>query len=452
MKRFVMRRSISALCTAGLLGLSTQAFASAFQLWEQDGGSYLANYHAGYAAAVVDASTAFYNPAGLTKFKNQQAVFAGVNVLTDFKYKGLIGVSSINNGALRPVTAQGGSYSFVPALSYAAPITDRIGFGFSIVVPFGLKTDYGTSTILRYAATETSVKVIDVSPSLGFQVTDQLSLGIGFDIQRMFAEFNSIATLGPTGAFDTLGANKANDTAYGYHLGALYEFNPCTRIGLSYHSQVVHHLNGSSRFEGPLADPAALLIDGKLDNVLTSHASTSVTLPAYAALSVYHRVIQPVALMATIAYTKWNTFQNIHLDSVAGIVPTGGIIPFEQATNIQVIIPQKYRNTWNVSVGGDWYVCDRITLRAGIGYDQSPLSTTYRDVRLPDNDRFIVALGGHFQASNCVGVDLGWLHVFINEVTVNPLPQHVGVTTVVTDGKASGGADVYGAQITWNII
>lgn len=445
MRRFVMRRIVSALCTVGLLGLSTQAGASAFQLFEQDGGSYLANYHAGYAAAATDATTAFYNPAGLTRFNTQQVVLAGVSVLTDFKYQGTIGVNTINNGAAMPVTAQGGSYSFVPALNYVAPISDKVAFGFSIVVPFGLKTDYGTSTVLRYAATETSVQVIDVSPSIGFKVTDQLSLGVGFDIQRMFAEFNSVVTIGEGGELDTLSSNRANDTAYGYHLGALYEFSPCTRVGLSYHSQVVHRLNGRSRFDGPLADSEVFFATGQ-SSVLTSRATTKVKLPPYASLSVYQKITDPLALMATVSFTRWSTVQNIHLDGVAGVNVLG-----DQVTNIQVDIPQKYKNTWNISVGGEYSPCDRIMLRAGIGYDQTPLMGAYRDVRLPDNDRFIVALGGHFQASPCVGVDLGWLHVFVNKVTVNPTPQIMSTEVVTTNGKVTGGADVYGAQITWNI-
>lgn len=438
MTRFLMRRLLSALCAAGMLTVSTQASASAFQLFEQDGGSYLANYHAGYAAAATDASTAFYNPAGITRFKNQQVVFSAINVLTDFKYKGNIAVNTIDAGLPMSVTAQGGSYAFVPALNYVAPISDYVGFGFSVVVPFGLKTDYGTSTVLRYAATETSVKVIDISPSLGFKVTNQLSLGIGFDIQRMFAEFDSVAGLG-LGELDTLSRNKADDTAYGYHLGALYEFNPCSRLGFSYHSQVVHRLEGTSRFEGPLA-----AVTGT--DPLTSHASTHVTLPAYATLSYYHKVTQPLALMASLTFTKWNVFQDITLNNVAGINEIG-----EPITDIQVTIPQRYRNTWNLAVGGEYNATDRITLRAGVGYDQTPLRGAYRDVRLPDNDRYIVALGGHFQATKCVGVDLGWLHVFFNEVNVNPVPQQIGIETVSTNGKASGGADVYGAQITWDI-
>lgn len=444
MKRIVISRLAAALCTIGVLGVSTQANASGFQLFEQDGGSYLANYHAGYAAAATDATTAFYNPAGIVRFKNQQAVIAGINFVTDFKYRGIVAVNTLNDGAPMTVTQQGGTYSFVPAFSYVAPITDCIGFGFSINAPFGLKTNYGNSSPLRYAATLTSVEVIDVSPSLGFQVMDGLSLGVGFDIQRMFAEFDSIAVVTDP-ITDTRSINKANDTAYGYHLGAIYAFTPCARLGLSYHSQVVHHLNGNSHFEGPLADVDRFFETGG-GGEIASHASTKVTLPPYTMLSGYFRINDPFAVMATVGFTQWSTLRTLHIDSVAGIN-----LLAEPITNIQVIVPEHYRNTWNASIGGEYHANDCITLRAGIGYDQSPLRDEFRDVRLPDNDRYVVAFGGHFQASKCVGVDLGWLHVFVNEDTVNPPPAILGSEEVFTNGKGSGGADVYGAQITWDI-
>jgi long-chain fatty acid transport protein len=442
MEHFIMRRVIATLCVSGIgVMASTQAMASAFQLWEQSGAS-IGNYHAGYAASAEDASTAFFNPAGIIRFKNQQVVLGAVGITTDFKYKGNIRVNTINGEALSPVTAQGGTFGLVPDLHYVAPITDRIGFGFSVVAPFGLKTNYGISTILRYAATETSVSVIDMTPSLGFLVTDKASLGVGFDVQRMYAQFEQVAAMGDPST-DTKSTNKANDTAYGYHLGALYQFNPNSRIGLSFHSQVVHHLSGSSKFKGPIV--SVFFPDG--GEAVSSRASTKVTLPAYTAFSVFQRVHPQVALMGTVVYSQWNKFNQVILDGISGVQN------FQPSQSIQVVIPEHYRNSWNVSLGGDFNVTEFVTFRAGVGFDQSPVRDKYRNIQLPDKDRYIIALGGHFQASKAVGVDLGWMHVFLDgDAHVNPPSQASGDQVVTTNGHVSGGADVYAAQVTWDIV
>ena len=199
MKRFVMHRLITMLSVAGMLGISSQAMASAFQLWEQDVAS-LGNYHAGYAAEANDASTAWYNPAGITRIKNQQAVLGAIAITSSFKYNG--SVTIVENTPVttitqlfNKVTAHGGIFSLIPNLHYVAPLSESIGFGFSVDAPFGLKTNYGRNTPLRYASTLASIKVMDISPSLGIQLTEKSSFGIGLDIQKSYAELNSVATL-----------------------------------------------------------------------------------------------------------------------------------------------------------------------------------------------------------------------------------------------------------------
>jgi len=472
MKRFVMCRLVVALCAPGIFCITNQAMASAFQIWEQDGAS-IGNYHAGYAAEANDASIAWYNPAGITRIKNQQIVIGAVGIMSDFKYRGNVGITELSPQIilkptphlaiipttvnLNSVTAQGGAFSLVPSLHYVAPLTDWMGFGFSIDAPFGLKTMYGRSSPLRYAATTTSITLVDISPSLGIKVTDKASLGAGFDIQRAYAEFDMVAglinpafTFPPTPktvlpAEDTDSTNKANDTGYGYHLGALYEFNPCTRIGISYHSQVVHHFSGSSKFIGPLAD---LTNGGPL---IASRAKTNVKLPPYTALSVFHKLNPSWALMGSVIYTQWNSFKTLTLNQVAGLVNNPATL-VASSTNIQVTIPENYRNTWSMSIGANYYPTDTIILRGGIGYDQTPVQNAFRNVQLPDNDRYAIALGGHFKATKTVGLDVGWTHVFIKQDNINPPAQVNGAETVSTNGHVSGGADVFSTQVTWDII
>lgn len=439
MKRFVMRRLVIALCASGMFGLSTQVAASGFQLWEQDGAS-VGNYHAGYAAEADNASTAWYNPAGITRIKNQQFTLGGVGIATDFEYKGDVGVNTLFTPSQpQNVAVQGGTFSIVPNMHYVAPLNDWLGFGFSVDVPFGLKTDYGTSTELKYAATLSSITVVDISPSLGIQLTDKASIGIGFDVQKASAELDAVGTfLFPPN--DTDSTNKANDTAYGYHAGALYQFTPDSRLGLSYHSQVVHHLSGSSKFIGPLADA---LNGGPIE---TSRSIVNLTLPPYTALSMFQKINPQIDLMGSIIYTQWSVFKELILQDVAGAQD------FEASTTIVSEIPEYYRNTWNLSLGGNYHATDKIMLRSAIGYDETPVKDAYRNVQLPDNNRYVFSFGGRYQATKQIALDLGWTHLFFADATVNPPPQETGDQTVTTNGDVSGGADVYSAQVTWDIV
>jgi len=135
------------------------------------------------------------------------------------------------------------------------------------------------------------------------------------------------------------------------------------------------------------------------------------------------------------------------LQNVAGLSES-----LDPTTNLLVILPEFFRNTWNISLGANYYPTDKVILRAGIGYDQTPVRDDYRNVGLPDNNRYVIALGGHYQASNAIGIDLGWLHIFFNKAHIIPPPQQAGAQTTNTNGSVTGGADVLSAQVTWNIV
>lgn len=440
MKCFKMRKLVAALGMTGCLIFSSEAMASAFQLWEQDAAS-VGNYHAGYAAAAYDASTAFYNPAGLNRFKEQQFVLAADNIFTSFKYQGTINVNTLGGGVSpQAATVNGGNYGFVPAMHYVAPLSDVVAFGLSVDVPFGLKVSYGKQSLLRYASTTSSVRVVDVSPVLSFQVTDKVSVGLGPDIQMMKGVFNQVGVFGDDS--DSDGINSADGTGYGMHAGGLYQFNENSRIGLSYHSQVVHHLSGNSTFSGPIADFFGVPIQ-------SSRATVNLTLPAYTALSGYHKLNTRVAVMGSVIFTQWNTIQNLVLRNVAGV--EGLIIP-RPSTNIVATLPMHFHNTFNFSVGADYIASDTITLRGGLGYDQTPVSNTYRNVQLPDNNRFALAIGGHIQSTPTLGFDLGWTHLMMNKAHVIPPAQVVGIESVTTNGSVTGGADVLAAQLVWDMV
>ena len=284
MKKILVRRLLRAMYAVGVFGITTNAIASGYQLWEQDAGSGLGNYHAGRAAIAEDASTAFYNPAGLVRIQNQQGIVGANNIMTDFRYSGTASVNNIFGGAM-PTSAQGGTYNFVPFGHYAAPLSEKVVFGLSAVVPFGLRTDWGRNSPLRYMATLSSLNVVDVAPSLGIAVTDKFSFGVGFDAERAQGKFGFVAGAIAPGVNDTDANNDGTSTAYGYHAGVLYQFSPGTRAGLSYQSKIVHHLRGTSLFVGPIAEAYAGMPELESD-----HFRVNVPLPAVSSFSVFHAV------------------------------------------------------------------------------------------------------------------------------------------------------------------
>ncbi len=434
------RQLITTILFGAGVCLTGFALASAFQLPEE-GVASSGNAHAGWAASVNDASTEYYNPAGMTRIKHQQLVVGGVLIPIDARFSGT--ASTTINGIVPqfgPVTgtAQGGGFNVIPNIHYVAPINDKFAVGVGMNVPFGLKTNWSESSIVRYAQTVTSVKVIDITPGFGYAILPSLSIGAGLDANYLKAEFGEMNGFGPNGNFDHLSRNRGTDWAVGWHAGLLWQITQFTRIGLTYYSSTVYHIaDGESAF----------LTRGQFANLIAPDSYTRtlfarVKLPSTTALSIYRDMNKKLSLMGSLIFTKWKTIQTLTLNNVN-----------LNGQNLQVNIPSNYRNTFAYAIGANYKVNKKILLRTGIMFDKTPTNSIDRNLRLPDADRLTVALGAHYQATQNLGVDVAWEHLFVHTAGVNNTtivgPQGAQEFANIL-GQVKTHADVLGGSLTYN--
>lgn len=443
------------LCTLALI--STKTYAGGFLLWEQNGAG-LGDYHAGSAVDAEDASTEYYNPAGLPYIKHTQAVAGVVMIPTDIEFNGTVQVSSVNPPPELPQNiseAQGGGINFIPNLHFAQPINSKLTWAFGIDVPYGLKTDYSASTYIRYAGTETLLETVDFSPSLGYQLTKDFSVGAGFDAVHAHAKFDQYAG-GPTPILDTTSDNDLNSWGFGYHLGVLYQWTPKARVGLAYRSKVVEDLTGKSTFTGYLANGNFGNGIDAIGNQISNNLKSTITLPPTTTLSGLYDATDKVRLLASTTYTQWSYIKALLLQNVASVDTE----TWQAINNAEVYIQQDFRNTWNFSVGTEYKVDSTVKLRAGAGYDQTPVrNSTLRYIQTPDADRYALAIGGQFTPNKKIAIDIGWTHLFILKAPINSsailgtnpnTPNTPGGETVTVQGDVDSTADVFGFQVAWN--
>ncbi len=458
-KQYPIYSSISA---AILSIMSSQiSHAGAFSLYTESSAGAVGNYAAGVAAEAADASTAWYNPAGLVLLKKQEVLVSGVGVFPSTK---LTGVSTFNTPDFEPYVQsfnglQGAESALVPAFHYAQPLNEHSAFGLSIVAPFGLSSDWGTKSPLRYAATRTQLKTIDVSPDLAARLTDHLSFGAGIDVQWAEVKFNGVLgaptvlqeaeSLGyavvPT-TYDSTSENQGHSIGFGLHTGLLATFdNNHTRIGLNYQSKINHQFIGSSTLRGRLADP--LLTDPNAVFSANVLSSNGVDLPYVLTLSGYKDVNTKWALLGSLVYTGWNSFNEIQLNNVAAYS-----FADDRPTLVNSTATEHYRDVWRIAVGANYHVNDQWMMRFGGGYDQTPTVNAERDVRLPDANRWALSIGSHYQFKPNLGVDVGYTYLFaLNNPIVNKT-QPIGTTSSLTvNAEGNVHAQLIGAQIVWAI-
>ena len=389
-------KKLAILLLAGLPGLG---FASGFALIEQSA-SGLGNAFAGAAASAEDASTIFFNPAGMTRLPNRQVAGALHLILPSAKYSD--GNPATNDGG------DAGSLAVVPNLYYAMAFSPTTWFGLGVNAPFGLKTDYDPNWVGKAAAIKTSLKTINVNPSLATRLTDQLSVGMGLSVEYAKADLSGFA--GPAGILKVEG----DDWGFGADVGLLYELDSATRVGLSYRSRIKHTLEGDASFSNISA--------------LNGGVTADLTLPDVASLSVVKQVSPTLTLLGDISYTTWSVFDKLTIVRTSGATITS--------------TTEDWNDTWRFSVGATYKLNDAIKLRGGLAYDQSPVPDSRRTPRIPDNDRTWIALGMGYQVSRNDVIDAGYAHLFIKD------PSLAQNTALGLPGSYKFHVDILSAQYT----
>jgi len=121
-------------------------------------------------------------------------------------------------------------------------------------------------------------------------------------------------------------------------------------------------------------------------------------------------------------------------------------------TNITAALPQNFRNSWIVAVGANFKANDQWLVRAGTFFDETPIKNrTLRSVNLPDSNRVGLSIGAHFQGTKELGLDAGYTHLFFAGAGINHT-MVVGSQSSNTNGSYSTNANIFAAQLTWDII
>ena len=230
-----------------LLITSTSAFAAGFYIQEQSVKG-LGYAFSGSVTSIDDASTIYFNPAGMTDLYGLQAN-AGVHLLipsTD-----LTDTGSTLGGA--PVGGDDSGNPFdptaIPNLYLAVPINNQLWAGIGVSAPFGLGSDYGEAQFGRFDSTETELQTINVAPSVAYKINDMISVGGGLGIQYADAELQNVVNFGAGEGISTL---EGDDITVGYNLGVTVKPLPTTEFGLHYRSAISHELDGEVAIEGTI--------------------------------------------------------------------------------------------------------------------------------------------------------------------------------------------------------
>lgn len=422
-----MNRTLTLTALATVL-LAANAHAAGFHLREQSAAAQ-GNAFAGATAGAENNSYAYFNVAGLTRQKGTQLNIGGTYIAPkaqakNVRYQNGDRGSDINNIVHAAVA---------PNMTYSHQIDDKKYFGISMNVPYGMVTKYDQGWAGSDHGITSKVTSVTVTPMGAYKVNDKLSLGAGLQMQYMKAKLtNTARPLAEYGNTTPIKSKISGDTFdIGYQLGAMYEFDDDTRVGLGYRSQVKHKLKGEIEADTSIFGPAGAIVNPMLNQDISARLTT----PDMLSLGVFHQVNDKWALMAEYQRVFWSSFDYLTIN---------GEDSKTQLSNVK----EKWRDTNFYSVGANYKIDNQWTWRLGLAYDQSAVTYEHRTPRIPDSDRLWYSTGLSYKYNDKLTFDLAYTYIYAHKAKMD--------TAVTGNSGAHASADftnsvqLFGFSLNYN--
>lgn len=405
-------RSLLAMAILALPGLSQ---ASGFSLNEQ-GIKSLGTALAGRASTAADATTLYSNPAGMSRLTGTQMSgnLTLIDAPADIENASGTPATGTNNGDMVPLTVVGSSFA-------TKQINDSFHAGIGVYAPFGLATNYEDSFQGRYFGDKSKVKVVAVQPTASLQLTPEVSIGLGLVISKIEGTLSSqISPMAPGSQLMIEG----DDMGTSFNFGTLVAVSEDTRVGVAFHSRTSYTLTGTTTVTN------LPTVTGKA--VAVYDASLDIATPASWDISLTHKLNPDVTLQVLASQTQWGVIKDLVIHNTGA----GPLSTIKEELN--------WHDSWLYSIGADWKFSDSLTLRGGIGHDETPINSHDRSVRVPSNDRDYATIGLSYKLSDSMSMDAAYEFIKEDESPINRSNPAFGTAYAAT---YKGVAHILGVQL-----
>jgi long-chain fatty acid transport protein len=442
MRRILLSGIALSLIAIGPSGAFAGGFATRDQSAVGEGMSF-----AGEGTPGMGLSAMFWNPAAVTQLKTVNgwgveghisALFPRANLTTDPNLvTPALQFDDFCSPALTTVCVNQGNVlqnRVVPAFYGAYRLSPDFFVGLAINSPFGFKSTLnpagftatglgaGASQSNQQLASRASISTVDVNPTAGWRINDQVSVGAGVQLIWLRNEFSrSLFPLPAAQNGNSPVDLSAKDFGAGFTAGVTFTPTPATEIALGYRSAVHLNLSGSQFFTpNPvlLVAPVTAPFSG-----LTAGVTGKLTLPDQVSLGIRHRITDTWAVLGTLEWTNWSRTQNIPYFFTSG--PTPG-------QSAAMDISFNYRDGWYFALGAEYRVRPDTTLRAGIGHETSPVQGTLGWIALPGADSTSLSVGLSQKVAKGLTFDLAYSYTWINDQLIVVGPGHPDQTKLIT--------------------
>lgn len=425
--------TLNALSAVTLAAFSSTSIAAGFALQNQNGAG-TGNAFAGAAAVAEDASTVFFNPAGMTALpEGNNLTVAGsyLDRTIEFENKGTSQMI-LPGPSVYPLGSSGGNAgggSLVPVGYFTHSLSPSLVFGLGVSPTFGNKTEYTSDFVGRFSGYYTDLKIINLNPSIAFKANEKVTLGFGINRGSAEIEFRQrapgIPAIPAPGEVDITLAGDGD--AWGWNAGLMLQPDPSMRVGIAYRSKIKYDIEGS------------MINRLGATTLSTTPVKTELETPDSLSLAVSQKLDERWEMLGDLTWTGWSSVQSLDVvNANSGATVTS--------------LSYRFKDTMRVGLGANYQTDSAWKLRFGVAWDESPVqSPADRTMTLPDSDRTWVAVGARYALSKASSIDVGYAHLFFDDAsTERAVKASSGATIQTVRGNFDTSVDILSLQYNAN--
>lgn len=359
-------------------GVKAEGFAVNLQ-----GNKQVGMGHVGTALS-WDASCMQFNPGALAMLKNKISFSAGGSLTfttTKFDSNNLENIEKSDNPVGTPFYFYG-SYK----------VCNDLAVGVGVYTPFGNSVEWGKDWSGKYLMQDITLQSFYIQPTISYRLADWVSVGAGLNVVYGSYDLNKAVLLTPLpdGAVNL----KGSAVKFGYNVGVYLQPTDQLSFGISYRSKVDMTVDdGDAEFSNiPESLPPALAAFFS-----SKKANGALPLPASLNVGVAYQINEKLLVSADVNAVFWDAYEELSF--------TFEPIGVTQASK------RDWKNTLIYRLGAQYAACEKLDLRAGIYYDQTPTNDQYYSPETPGANKVGVSAGFSYKVGEHLSVDASLLYL-----------------------------------------
>ncbi len=357
-----------------------------------------------------DASSMQFNPAALATLDAKYSLAMGGSLVwttTDYTHP--------SNSALNAETNNPINTPFY--LYGSAKLNDKLSIGLAVYTPFGSSNIWGKKWAGKYLIQEIKMKSIYIQPTVSYKVNNWISVGAGLNI--VYGEFelnkafpivaNPRALPSATNPIIADGGAKlsGNTIKYGFNLGLFLQPTEKLNIGISYRSKVDIELDeteGKGEFSFPSTVPAPLVAGYNAGGVKNGSFTATLPLPASLNVGLAYQIDEEWLVSADVNYVEWSIYKNLAFVS-------------SDAAKLNSSSKREWDNTMAYRIGAQYSYSNKLDLRAGFYYDETPVQNNHYAPETPGSNKIGITAGFSYLLNEKFSIDGAFLYGIGEKVT-----------------------------------